>query len=330
MHRRVVRGRRSLTLAASRAVAIVLLVASCADPGTGSPASAAADPSADNPPSAASSPSGSTSAGPSGQPSRTTGVNPSLAAMLPATIAADGEIVIATDPTYAPIEFYAPDNATLIGLDVDLGMALGRVLGTKVTFVKSGFDSIIPGLLSGKYELGMSSFTDTAERERAVDFVTYFRAGTSLLVPKGNPRSLRPEGSSLCGRRVAVMKGSTQEIDDIPGRNQACPSPVQAMVFPDQNAANLALSSGRADAVLADSPVLAYAAQQSPQFEVSGAPYGTAPYGIAVPKGARGLAEALRIGLQDLVASGEYRQILTRWGVASGGIDSVEINAAGR
>jgi polar amino acid transport system substrate-binding protein len=292
--------------------AVLLLLSSCADPSTGAQDQAAT--------------TGST---PAPAPSATTAKNSKLAALVPASVTADGVIVVASAPSYAPIEFYGPDNATLIGLHVDLGKALGRVLETRVEFTRAGFDSIIPGLQSGKFELGMSAFTDTAEREKTVDFVTYFSAGTSLMVVKGNPDSLRPDGESLCGKRVAVMKGSTQELDDIPSRNKSCGKPIEAKVFPDQNAVNLALASGRADAVLADSPVLDYAVQQGQAFEISGAPYGTAPYGIAVPKASGELAEALRGALEEMAKSGEYRQILDKWGVGSGAIDSFQVNAAG-
>ena len=72
-------------------------------------------------------------------------------------------------------------------MDVDLAKAIGQTLGLKVKIVKAGFDAIIPGLASGKYDLSLSSFTDSKEREKTVDFVTYFSAGTSLMVEVGQP-----------------------------------------------------------------------------------------------------------------------------------------------
>ena len=56
------------------------------------------------------------------------------------------------------------DGHTVVGMDADLAKALGQVLGLKVNVVNATFDTIIPGLASGKYDLGMSSFTDTKER----------------------------------------------------------------------------------------------------------------------------------------------------------------------
>src|SRR5262249_60498066 len=90
--------------------------------------------------------------------------------------------------------------------------------------------------------------------------------------------------------------------------------PPQGLSFDDQNQANLALSSGRADAVLADSPVVAWAVKNSAgKFEVVGQSYGTAPYGIAIPKNEPELRDAVLKGVKDVLADGTYRQLLDKW-----------------
>ncbi|KUM81463.1 ABC transporter substrate-binding protein [Streptomyces griseorubiginosus] len=284
-----------------------LLLAGCADPSQ--PADASTSPS-----------SGTSAAAPIAK-------NTALAAKVPAELKASG-IKIASDVSYPPMDFFASDNKTVVGAEADLDKALGTVLGVKVTIVNVPFDSILPGLQSGKYQLGVSSFTDTAEREKVVDFVTYFDAGTSLLVPAGNPKGLKPGGDSLCGRTVAVAKGSTQALEDVPARAKTCKTPIKVSTFPDGTGVNLAVTSGRADAALADSPVASYAAKQSGgKLEVAGDSYGNAPFGIAVPKNSE-LTGLLKSALEDLKASGGYEQVLAKWGLESGALDKFEINAA--
>ncbi len=264
-----------------------------------------------------------------------------LTAMLPASVKSAGKVTVATDPSYAPNEFFDTDNTTIIGMDVDLGKAIGKKLGVPFDFTKASFDAIIPGLASGQYQVGMSSFTDNKEREKTVDFVTYFTAGSSLMVKQGNPESLKPDDLSLCGKKVAVEKGTVQ-LDEVSAydakkgtgtRTKKCTdagkaAPV-AQAYPDQNGANLALSSGRADAVLADSPVIAYAVKQSNgAFEVSGATYDTAPYGIAVAKSLGTTKDAVLAALKELQSDGTYNKILEKWGVQSGALTSPAINGA--
>jgi len=252
--------------------------------------------------------------------------------LVPSSVKAKGTIIVAADASYAPNEFFDTDGKTIIGMDADLAKAIGQELGLTVTLQNVTFDAIIPGMAAGKYDLGMSSFTDTKEREQTVDFVTYFSAGSSLMVKTGNPENLATTDDSLCGKKIAVEKGTTQEQSDIPADNQKCSKDgkpaITTVSFDDQNGANLALSSGRADAVLADSPVAAYAAKQSGgQFTISGEPYGTAPYGIALPKG-NGMAPAVLAALKALIANGSYTQILTKWGIQSGAITDPVVNGA--
>jgi len=255
-----------------------------------------------------------------------------LSAMLPASIKSSGTIKIATDASYAPNEFFDTDGKTIIGMDVDLGNAIAAKLGVKANFQNVTFDAIIPALAGGKYDLGMSSFTDNKDREKTVDFVTYFSAGESLIVAKGNPKGVTGPDLTLCGLTVAVEKGTTEE-SEVPDLSKKCTDAgkkaVTALSTDDQNGANLALQSGRAQVVSADSPVAEYAVKQSNgAFEIAGKSYETAPYGIAIPKNDGQLAQAIQQALTQLISDGTYKQILEKWGVGDGAIDSPQINGA--
>ena len=252
-----------------------------------------------------------------------------IAAEVPQAIASKGTLSVATDASYPPMEYFASDNKTIIGADVDLGKAIGQVLGLNFNFVNAGFDSIIPGLASGKYDLSLSSFTDNKLREKTVDFVTYAAVGTSFMIKKGSPQvsSL----AELCGKTVGVEKGTT-ELDDATAQNAKCKSEgkpgVTINAYPDQNGANLNLANGRVQVVMLDAPPAVYEVQQSKgQFAISGKQYGTAPYGIAIPKG-NGMAKPIQDALKKLIADGTYQQILTKWHIQQFGITNPVINGA--
>lgn len=250
-----------------------------------------------------------------------------IAATVPAKISSAGTLSVASDASYAPMEFVKDGTKDIVGADVDLATALGQVMGLKADVQNATFDAIIPGLASGKYDIGMSSFTDTKEREATVDFVTYFEAGTSFFGKKGGPA---PDNvADLCGLSVAVQKGTTQ-ADDATAQAKKCPADkkLTLLVFPDQNGANSAVVSGRAQISMADSPVAAYQVTQSNgQLELVGTPYGTAPYGIAIPKNS-GLAEPILAAMQNLIAGGQYTAILKKWGLEEGAITDPVINGA--
>jgi polar amino acid transport system substrate-binding protein len=301
----------------ARALACALAAAALAAAGCGSSNNdSASGPAATSPASSA--------------PATTSGPNAKAAGEVPSSVKSKGTLTVAADASYAPNEFFAGDGKTVQGMDVDLAKALATTLGLKVKVVNATFDGIIPGLASGKYDLGMSSFTDTKEREKTVDFVTYLSAGTSFYTKaQGGPAIT--DLASLCGHKVAAEKGTTQ-ADDATAQSKKCKAAgkpaVTVSVFPDQNGANLAINSGRADVGMADSPVADYQVKQSGgQFKIVGTTYGEAPYGIAIPKG-NGLAPAIKDGIAALIADGTYKKVLAKWGVESGAIDTPVVNGA--
>jgi polar amino acid transport system substrate-binding protein len=260
----------------------------------------------------------------------TTATAAKAAADVPAAIRSKGTLTVAADATYAPNEFIGPDGKTVVGMDADLAKAIAESLGVKAKVVNATFDAIIPGLAAHKYDLGMSSFTDTKEREQTVDFVTYFTAGTSFYV-KSDGGPVVTGLADLCGKKVAVEKGTTQ-ADDAAAQRRRCASDgkgaATVLVFPDQNGANLALSSGRADVGMADSPVAAYQVKQSNgAFKLAPKAYGTASYGIAIPKDS-GMAKPVLAAVKALMADGTYASILDKWGIAAGAISDPVINGA--
>jgi polar amino acid transport system substrate-binding protein len=274
--------------------------------------------------------SSSTSSNSSTPASTSGGADASIVAQVPAAIKQKGTLTVASDATYAPLEFVASDGHTVIGMDPDLVDAIGAKMGLKVKFVNATFDTIIPGLAAGKYDLGASSFTDTKEREKTVDFVDYYTAGISFYAKSSaNPGVETVE--DLCGKSVSVEKG-TVEQEESEAQSKKCAKAgkpaVKVLSFPDQNGANLALSSGRAEIGMADSPIADYQVKQSNgQFKLVGKEYEAAPYGLAIPK-KLGLTKALQAALKAVIADGTYAKILAKWGLQSGALTSATINGA--
>ncbi len=254
-----------------------------------------------------------------------------LEALVPDGIAADGKIVFGTDASYPPNESVDPASQKIVGWDVELGEAVAARLGLRSEFQNAGFDTIIPGVQSGKYEIGLSSFTDNAERERVVDFVTYYSAGTSWATLKGNPKGVNPDDA--CGKTVGVQQGTVQ-IDDLKARSEKCTAAgkpaIEQVVRKQQTEVNADLVSGKTDAMLADSPIVGYAVKQTGgRLQTIGQIYGAAPYGYAIGKNSGSMKEAVLGSVKALIADGTYKKILEKWGVQDGTITNPMINQAG-
>jgi polar amino acid transport system substrate-binding protein len=253
-----------------------------------------------------------------------------IATLVPSDIRERGTITVATEAQYPPFEYFDTDNTTIIGFDADLAQALGQAMGLKVTMKNAGFDTIIPGLQGGKYDLGISSFTDTKEREQVVDFVTYLTEGTILMTKSGNPDGL--DISDLCGHTIGVGKGGTEATLIIPKLNQECEAngedPIDVKVFSGQDAPNLALASGQIQGTILDQIAAAQiAAGSNGKFQVAGEAIESSPIGVAVPKES-GMTEAVHAALQSIIDDGTYGALVERWNLGKGAVTSSEVNVA--
>jgi polar amino acid transport system substrate-binding protein len=176
----------------------------------------------------------------------------------------------------------------------------------------------------------MSSFTDTKEREKTVDFVDYYSSGISFYAKSSSNPGVS-KISDLCGKTVAVEKGTVEEEGANEQRHKCTKEgkkAVTALAFPGQNSVNLAVAGGRADLGMVDSPVAAYQVKQNNgAIKLVGESYNFKPYGIAIPKHS-GMAAPMLAALKLLMSNGTYGQILAKWGIQSGAISTPKLNGA--
>ena len=262
----------------------------------------------------------------SGAPAPSASADTSLADKVPAEIKSAGKIIIGTDSSYAPNEFLDDDGKTVIGFDVDLFNAVAQKLGLTTEWQSAKFDAIIPGVGSDKFNIGVSSFTVNADRMKEATMISYFNAGTQWAAKKG--ATVDPENA--CGKKIAVQVGTVQ-LDDIKAKSKACTDGGKPAITIDQyqaqSDATNAVVSGKDEAMLADSPVGAYAVKQTNgQLALVGDIYDSAPYGYVLPKDQADFGDALKGALDALIADGTYTTILTKWGVEAGGITDPAVN----
>jgi len=265
----------------------------------------------------------------SATPEPVAGAVPEIAASVPEEIKKTGRLVIGVNVPYAPNEF-KNSSGEIVGFDVDLMNAVAKTLGLTPDYRETGFEAIIPSIRAGDFNVGMSSFTDTKDREGSADFVTYFEAGTLWAQKVG----AGVDPNNACGLRVGVQYATIQETVEIPAKNKACTeagnAEIEKVVYVSQDDLNAALLAGEVVAMAADSPATGFAVKTSGgALEPAGEIFDTAPYGWPVAKNS-GLAEPLRRALEHLMQTGEYKTIATIWGVEKGMITSPVINGAVR
>jgi ABC-type amino acid transport substrate-binding protein/predicted Ser/Thr protein kinase len=260
-------------------------------------------------------------------PEAAPGAVESIAATVPAEIRSTGRLVVGVNTPYPPNEF-KDTSGQIVGFDVDLMNAVARTLGLVPEYRETAFEAIIPSVRAGDFNAGMSSFTDTKERQGSADFVTYFQAGILWAQKAGS----KVDPNNACGLRIGVQYASIQETEEVPAKSKTCEEAgnpaIKKVVFVSQDDLNAALNNGEVDAMSADSPATGFAIKTSGGvLEPAGEIFDTAPYGWPVAKGSK-LAESLRLAMEHLVQTGEYRTIATMWGVEKGMITGPAINGA--
>ncbi|GAA3776615.1 ABC transporter substrate-binding protein [Microbacterium kribbense] len=238
--------------------------------------------------------------------------------MLPDAVKKAGYLTVASDVPYPPFEFYDTDGKTILGSDPDIAKALGELMGIQFRLQPVAQVNIIPGLSSGKYDLGLSGMADRKEREAAVTFVDYMRnAGTFLVTAdaKHHPMTL----PDICGLNVAVQSATTM-ADDATGQATKCTADgkqaPKVMEFQSQDDAVLALRSNRADVAMVTAGSGAFIMTQAKgQFDMTATYSAGSILGIPVRKDNMQLAKALEAGVQKLIDNGTYKKILTKWGL---------------
>ncbi|GGQ26369.1 ABC transporter substrate-binding protein [Streptomyces mutabilis] len=267
-------------------------------------------------------------------------VSAPLADKLPPAIRDKGVIKVGSDIAYAPVEFKDKSGET-VGIDPDLANAMGKQLGVTFEFENGTFDTLITGLRSKRYDIAMSAMTDTKDRQegidsetgkkvgQGVDFVDYLTAGVSIYTKKGDDQGIKT-WSDLCGKKLVLQRGTVSE-DLAKAENEKCPAgkKIAMEAFDNDQQAQTRLRAGGADAGSSDFPVAAYAVKTSGggnDFQLVGEQVEAAPYGIAVSKDNTQLRDALKAALDAVIANGEYKKIMDKWGVAEGAVTEATIN----
>lgn len=258
-----------------------------------------------------------------------TGRVESIYASLPEAVKKSRIISATYNPEHPP-QGFLDTNGKYVGYTADLSRALGAVMGVEIKYDEfQKFASLIPSLQSGRFDV--SHFNDTAEREQILVFVDFMETGTSILVPKGNPKGLSVD--SLCGTSTAAPIGGLQATQIVPELSAKCVAAGKPQIdlkrVPGENDAILALKSNRVDSVVGDSPTLLYVVSTTKGFDIAGEPLVDGLLGYAFKKGSP-LAEPLSQAFDVLHRNGTYDRILKKWNVEQLAMPRIIINGAGK
>jgi polar amino acid transport system substrate-binding protein len=212
----------------------------------------------------------------------------------------------ATDSN-APYAFYGPGNK-LTGFEYEVIQAIAREMGREPVFVPNDWDGLIPGLGRGLYDCVICGIEITPDKAQEVLFTNpYYVSYEQFVVRKGTKPVTSLE--ELKGKQVGTLSqtASFNMLSKTPG--------VIVKTYDEEINAYADVVNGRLFGVLLDYPIAKYYAFANPNLEFTGPPFGQITYGIAFSKANAALVAEMNEALARVIASGEMRDILSRWGL---------------
>ncbi|QNS07093.1 ABC transporter substrate-binding protein [Streptomyces xanthii] len=259
-----------------------------------------------------------------------------IAALLPESVRRRGTLRLGGSADASPpLGFFATDDKTRIGSEIDLATLVADTLGLKLQPEQVSWENLFVGLDSGKFDAVFSNVTVTEERKEKYDFATYRLDNIAFEAKKGT--DWRVEGpKDVAGKTIAVSSGTNQEkilVDWSEQNEKAGRKPVAIKYFQKDTDYYLALQSGRIDAYLGPSPASAYHVASAGQSQIIGTISGGGDLVqgkiAATTKKDSGLVDAYAAALDHVIENGSYARVLKRWGLSSEAVPKSEINPPG-
>jgi polar amino acid transport system substrate-binding protein len=247
----------------------------------------------------------------------------------------DGVFTVAIAPFAPPIATYATDARTPVGADADIANLISESLGLRLDLQPIAWPDWPLGLSSGKYDAVISNVGVTEARKEKFDFSTYRLGLHGFYVRNDSPIKAIREPRDAAGLKIITGSGTNQEKILLEWSRRDVTDglrPIDLQYYDDQSANVLALLSGRADAIFNPNGPLAYESAKRGQIRPVGAVNAGWPLksdvGITTRKDS-GLAPALTIALNHLIAGGQYAAVLARWRLEEEALPQSETNPPG-
>jgi len=216
----------------------------------------------------------------------------------------DNKLVMATNAAFPPYEYY--ENEKIVGIDAEIAAAIAEKLGMELEIQDTEFGSIITGVQSGKYDMGMAGMTVTDERKLSVNFSDTYATGIqSVIVKEGSDIK---DLDAIEGKKIGVQQDTTGHI-------YSADQYGDEMVVPFNKGADAvaALTSGKVDCVIIDNePAKSFVAANE-GLVILDTEYAVEDYAICIAKENTELLDKVNGALKELIADGTVQKIIDKY-----------------
>lgn len=216
----------------------------------------------------------------------------------------EGVLTMATNASFPPYEFYDGDD--IVGIDAEIAGLIAEKLGLKLKIEDVEFSSIIPGVQSGKYDMGMAGMTVTDERKEMVNFSDSYAKGVQVVIVKEDSKIASID--DLSGKKIGVQESTTGDIyasDDFGEEN--------VTKYANGNLAVEGLKAGKVDCVIIDNEPAKEYVKANTGLKILETSYADEDYAISFNKSNTALQEKVNAALKELIADGSVQKIVDKY-----------------
>jgi len=220
-----------------------------------------------------------------------------------------GKLTIATSPDFPPFEELQSDGS-VTGIEIEILELICEEMGVELEIKQMNFDSVLPGIQAGKYDVGVSGISVTPKREKNVKFtVPYCLAAQAIVVVDGSEITGKAD---LTGKKISVQSGTTAEAFCLENE-------YEISAFAANTDAQTALVQGKVaawviDDLTAAEMVAAYNAENETKLVILDEAMTTEPYAFAFHKDSKDLVDEVNKILKGLVEDGTVEKIFAKYG----------------
>ncbi|ASP23483.1 amino acid ABC transporter substrate-binding protein (plasmid) [Antarctobacter heliothermus] len=235
---------------------------------------------------------------------------------------------VATTPLYAPYSYTDMAKDKMVGSDIEVSEKALECVGLTYEYTKGVWSSLLPTILNGQTDVMVANLYYTPERAEKADFIIYMKAGSAMLVPKGNPKGVQSM-DDLCGLKTNGVSGS-YSLPILQEQSAKCVAngekPITITVATETDAALRGLDSGRADFLLDNVGAAAVRIAEDPErYEIAFSATREIFVGNAVLDGNDALLQAYEEGMKEIAANGTLEDIFVKYGLDPNLIVPIEI-----
>ena len=232
--------------------------------------------------------------------------------LMGAAMAESETLTMATNAAFPPYEYYDDETGEVTGIDVEIAQAICDKLGYELEVVDADFDSLVPGVQSGKYDFSMAGMTVTEDRLQSVNFSDTYATGVQVVIVKEDS-PIQTIDDLANAEMIGCQADTTGYIYCSYPPEEGGYGEDHVTAYDNGALAVMALMNDQVDAVVIDNAPAQEFVKANEGLKILDTEFAVEDYAIGFAKGNTALKDAVNAALKELIEDGTVQSIIDKY-----------------